>query len=553
MIYTFGATPNARESLRQASRLSLQKAEADFRTPKPCGNLKVACESMAFSANLVAAGRATPLRLRVNSSSGFNAKARSRKDLGKGFVYGCGLGYNALVRKLAWISLIFGVIIAVLAGFIWAIPREPKYHGKRLREWIRESQNGGEGAAEIRAYGTNAIPFYLKLLRTDSETGLKDKILDFLEEHKWPLFGLSREQITDEDIGCIGLCLLGPEARTAIPALTNLLSARYVRWLVGASLAATGLEGAKALKNMLQAPSPRLRATAAFFAKEYAHPRESSTDPNTGLFICSRTPGEVESAAQVLIPALISGANDSDQDARIASIDALGEFARDPEKIVPGLTGIAQNSKNDQPTRIAAITALGRYGSNARSSVASLLTDFNDPDHEVSRAAGLALMRIDDTAAAIVVARYSESIQTESNEVPSREDEILDLGRYGTKARAAVPALLVLIRKGNDELRRAATNALVAIDVEAAAQAGLDLSDVISGVGHFEPLANEWHPSLADQLAAVRALGKFGSRAGGSVPPLLWALKYDDPEMRREAGIALKKIAPEEAAKAGVE
>jgi len=320
--------------------------------------------------------------------------------LGKGFVYSRGSDYNALVRKLVQITLFFVAVIATVVGFIWFVSREPVYQGKRLREWIQGFIDGTDSinaVVVVRAYGTNGIPFYLKLLQV-TRPGLKDKLLDILERHNLPRFGLSQGSLIDAEIGRLGFTILGPEARSAVPALTKLVLTENLtgnHWSpAGLSLAATGLDGAKALTILLHNSNPKLRAHAAFFTEEYAQPFDFWINANTGLPYPSISSNNVESSAPILVPALIPLATDANREVRIAAIEALGKFACEPEKVMPILTAIVQNLKYDRSTRIEAIRALGEFGSSAKGSIPPLLRVLQNGDTGMRREAGIALKKI---------------------------------------------------------------------------------------------------------------------------------------------------------------
>ena len=62
----------------------------------------------------------------------------------------------------------------------------------------------------------------------------------------------------------------------------------------------------------------------------------------------------------------------------------------------------------------------------------------------------------------------------------------------------------------------------------------------------------EQKPYKELRLLSARYLGEMGAEAKGVVPMMLAAAKDSDPEVARAAGEALKKVAPEEAAKAGI-
>lgn len=134
------------------------------------------------------------------------------------------------MKKRLRIVIALVVIIAIVLGFIHFATREPMYRGRPLRNWIHEGfagqhRNPAAAREAVLACGTNAIPFYLKLLQTRPDSRLTDKVLDLLQKHHWPSLGLTRQNddTSDADIGMEGLCILGPQARSAAPTLVKIL------------------------------------------------------------------------------------------------------------------------------------------------------------------------------------------------------------------------------------------------------------------------------------------------------------------------------------------
>jgi hypothetical protein len=118
-----------------------------------------------------------------------------------------------------------------------------------------------------------------------------------------------------------------------------------------------------------------------------------------------------------------------------------------------------------------------------------------------------------------------------------RADDIKELGKFGSTAQSAIPVLIQVLKGNDDATRGAAAEALGEIHSDAdvcvpALIACLEGSDI-------------------DDTAA-EALGKFGPLAKAAVPKLLPLLLHGGKEARRAAILALPKIDPETAAKAGI-
>jgi HEAT repeat protein len=99
----------------------------------------------------------------------------------------------------------------------------------------------------------------------------------------------------------------------------------------------------------------------------------------------------------------------------------------------------------------------------------------------------------------------------------------------GPAAKAAVPALVALLKENNKGTRHTAARALAAIGPRAV--------DVL-------PLTKALKDDDEEvRREAARALGAIGPEASASVPPLMEALK--DPRIRSSVAQALGEIGPE--------
>jgi hypothetical protein len=111
------------------------------------------------------------------------------------------------------------------------------------------------------------------------------------------------------------------------------------------------------------------------------------------------------------------------------------------------------------------------------------------------------------------------------------------LQRYGPEAKAAVPVLLDLLDRGDTNDQRHAFPALCAIEPE-----NVDL-----------PMRCLTHPAWEVRLAAARSLGdQLGAKAKAAVPALVKMYEASDPYTKRAAALALLRIDPGAAYKAGV-
>jgi len=341
-----------------------------------------------------------------------------------------------LMRKPFLIVLAFAAIVTIVLESEQNASREPMYRGRRLRDWISTGYGKHPDPAVEReavlACGTNAIPYYLKLLQTRPVSGLKDKLGEFLARHRWPRFGLtSKTDKTDDffaaEIGAEGLGILGPAASSAAPALIKLVREGDSDSAVpaGRVLARTG-EGAMLIRNMLCDPRGQKRFIAGFIVGAYADPGELPYTP--------RSPAEIKQFASILVPVLISRLGGSNFDEFLG--DALATFAKSSEIVVPALVDSLQNTNNNMTARCSCAWTLREIGPGAKAAVPALLAAFNEPDGGLRRAAGEALTRIDNTAGAEVVKRYTALIQEPNLKIDERSNLVEELGRLEEKSAA---------------------------------------------------------------------------------------------------------------------
>jgi HEAT repeat protein len=144
----------------------------------------------------------------------------------------------------------------------------------------------------------------------------------------------------------------------------------------------------------------------------------------------------LETNAQSAVPALIGIVNQNiSHDSQSYTIETLGLLGPAAKAAVPTLLQCATNA--DRNIRFQAILALGKIHAEPERFVPALTTALHDTDSNVrSLALGL-------------------------------------LGRFGLDAKPAVPALIESLNDRDTVIRRYATNALKAIDPEAAAKAGI--------------------------------------------------------------------------------
>jgi hypothetical protein len=145
----------------------------------------------------------------------------------------------------------------------------------------------------------------------------------------------------------------------------------------------------------------------------------------------------------------------------------------DAKPSVPALIALL-NDKNPD-VRYAAVFALRSLGPVAGDALPSLIKCLKDPDFRVQSDAILGLGEIHqepERVIPILVKLLDEPQNPQHSEI-IRSDAIWSLRHFGALAKPALPSLLRLLDDAHENIRYDATNALKAIDPEAAAKAGV--------------------------------------------------------------------------------
>src|SRR5262249_4923728 len=204
-----------------------------------------------------------------------------------------------------------------------------------------------------RAIGTNAVPYLLELLQYREPRLLRD-LRGFSQRTKTFLRIESQLELpwvaaVERDLQlCAAFAALGPSARPALPALTNLLLRPETAFVSASALARIGPEAFAPLARALDSPHAEVRAAAAGALG-------IMPDDQVGI-----------------LPALRKALDDSDRFVRINAVGSLGQIAEiKPEAVLDDLIrGLRDSSPS---VRIFAADCLARLGQGARSAVPELV------------------------------------------------------------------------------------------------------------------------------------------------------------------------------------
>jgi HEAT repeat protein len=245
----------------------------------------------------------------------------------------------------------------------------------RLSAWLKDMENWSDGkdkAASVafREMGTNAIPALLNIFRSGSSPiekmisriNRKQSLVDF------PIGPSAPQSLAASR----ALYAMGANARSALPALTNLLF--HTNALMGTiALAGIGSEAVPTLLMALTNQDSRIRLAAA-----------------SGL-------GWIRSDFDIVVPALIARFHDSNSMVHHSAVSSLGQLHSEPELAVPAL--MSDLSSPDVLLRSAALISLSRFKDKAKPSVPMIENALKDNDQTVQKIAAVALKRIDPEAA----------------------------------------------------------------------------------------------------------------------------------------------------------
>jgi HEAT repeat protein len=350
----------------------------------------------------------------------------------------------------------------------------------------------------------------------------------------------------DDSIGSVTIAAagaLGRIGKPAVPSLIEKLKAPHFQQLVSTVLGEMGADAADAvpaLQNLLNSKDAEARREAIIALAEIGPAAKTAVPdlikildekefPNRGAAAYALGKIGAKEATNVLKSAVETP---DDPMLRLASIWALLQFDPandDYAKIaVPRLIA-ALSSERPRIRKEAAVT-LGKLGAKSASAVADLQKALGDQVLEVRIDAIAALAEI-GSASKPVVPDLTALLSDE--ELPAlRQSAAYALGRIGSDAKSAAPALHRMAASRSNIERTVAAWALVQIAPDA------------ENVKMAIPLliqALEKSPRPEVRIEAARALGQIGSGSAPVAAALKAASNDSDAAVRKAAEEALAK------------
>lgn len=276
--------------------------------------------------------------------------------------------------------MLAGLLVAVLGVLGWFVqrPNEPVYQGKRLSYWLKHLENwdGNTNDPAFVAFhdmGSNAIPPLLSVLQSGGG-GFRRMIMEVNKKQsvvQLP-FGKPWEQTT---AAAWALYAMGPNARPALPVLSNLLFFHPTEIITSATvMAGIGSDALPCLLSALTNQNYRIRDAAVY-----------------GL-------GLERSDLNIVVPALIGRLRDTNRAVQHTAAISLGELHAEADIAVPALMNAFPG--NDKLLRFLILNAIGKFETNAREAIPMIVGALKDGDLDVSNNAVFALKQIDPAAAA---------------------------------------------------------------------------------------------------------------------------------------------------------
>jgi hypothetical protein len=291
-------------------------------------------------------------------------------------------------RKLL---IVLAVVAAIIAIVVALIPREPKYQGRTLSEWIKDSAprkspdpETARAIEAVRRIGTNGLPWLIKWISAKEPPDWQIRLTKAGRLPRWvrlqllpSLFGINSYYV-HRRTALDGFLILGPDAAPAVPQLLQIIAESPK----GTSPASGVLDGfgtetvlpyaLSALTN--RANSIELRVAAAMWINRAAPNLESETVTSL-MTQCVRenNPNFAQSAAVT-----------------------LASRGAEPALVIPYLTNCLANPKPD--TRWSAASALRGYHETASNAVPALVKALTDTHPIVREFAADAIWDIDPEA-----------------------------------------------------------------------------------------------------------------------------------------------------------
>ncbi|MBI4659719.1 MAG: HEAT repeat domain-containing protein [Verrucomicrobia bacterium] len=353
---------------------------------------------------------------------------------------------NLQSKYSIWPLAVIGVALALIVLTRWFTAlrqQEPHFQGRPLGIWLEElvadSSTDNEQAAEaIRRLGQAAVPFIVREMQC-KDSALKATLMGLLRKQTLVKFKLTRAQERRRRAR-LAFMHVAADAQSAVPKLVDALSERdpEIRW------SAANFVGWIGVKANADAAVPAL-----IEALRDGHARVRQYAANALRNIGPR-------GAQRAAPALIQCLNDKTMEVRATAAVALGSLGHGTPEAIPAL--IAALRDKEEGVRSGAAHGLGGLGAEAMPAVPELMRLVREDNEYIVCMSAMALTNIAPEAS---VLELSALLTNQSAMV--RRNAALALYYFGAKAKPAVPALLSVMKQGDESTAKVVQNTLANI------------------------------------------------------------------------------------------
>lgn len=284
--------------------------------------------------------------------------------------------------------LIALALAAAVAAILFAlVPREPKYQGRTLSEWlciaapsVNPDPESARAVQAVHHIGADGLPWLIKWMSYEPPTW-KTKLAKGVEKLPQPIADKLDNFINADDTSPNtwaqdGFEILGPKASAAVPDLLLIL-ARDPDWFHMAST-----PGWRALSDIGRAGIP--------LAITVMTNRANSVDLRATAARCL---GYMDSSNNPAVPFLLECVRHKNVRLSEAAAESLAELHVEPGVVVPILTNLVQFP--DPEIRMLSLHHLKNYGEAAKIAAPAVFMAMNDSDPEVRQIARHTLYEID--------------------------------------------------------------------------------------------------------------------------------------------------------------
>ena len=400
----------------------------------------------------------------------------------------------------------------------------------------------------IEALNGDKAAYWACLVLRDIGPDAKDAVPALTEA-----LGSKQLQVPREAL--LALAAIGPPAASAVPRIAAMIDDGLHRTAATYALGAIGKIPAdiEAKVRANAESQDKLLSTASLWTLARLHPEDKEIrrkvterlvqrlkeqDPNVRAWAAQGLVA-LPPAPEITVPIFEKAFQDADETTVRSALDAMAGVGA---RAVPRLINVLRNEKYARFRANVAYT-LGQIGADAAPATEDLAKLLGDADPKVSAEAAMALAKIGAPAAAAVPAltKALEKTLAGAGEKPLEPQEDRTgyaaeyaLGRIGPPAASAAADLLKATASRDASLSLLSAWALAQIEPASAEAAAKTVPVLIAGLAHSVPKYRQ---------GAAESLGNLGPLAKDALAQLQKTVKEDpDPAVRQAAAQAVEKI-----------